>query len=178
MHAQSGRERTGCIAQNGTDYFTWKGSTAIIQPNQLSTSGMTRSLIMVLMALSKCPLNTDRLRALITISRYPIPVFDHSPRIKKFLLVSNLNLPRCSFQPFLHVLSLPPRERRWASHCQFPMLRNLQRAIMSHLSPLFSKLEKPKDLSGSSQDMSSSTLTNLVVLFWMHSNSPTSFLNS
>lgn len=47
--------------------------------------------------------------------------------------------------------------------------------MRSPLCLLSSKPEKLKVLSDSSQDMSSSTLISLVVFFWMHSKSSTSF---
>ncbi|KAK4824371.1 hypothetical protein QYF61_014031 [Mycteria americana] len=48
--------------------------------------------------------------------------------------------------------------------------------MRSPLSLLFSKLDKPKVLSHSSQDMPSSPSTSFVALLWMHSRTFTSFL--
>ncbi|KAK4829029.1 hypothetical protein QYF61_001804 [Mycteria americana] len=55
--------------------------------------------------------------------------------------------------------------------------RNLQRAMRSPPSLLFSKLDHPKVLSHSSQDMPSSPFTSFVALLWTHSRTFTSFLN-
>ena len=76
------------------------------------------------------------------------------------------------------LFSLGSREKSSAPPSPLPLLRKLQRAMRSPLSLLFSKLEKPKDLSYSSQDIPSSPFTSFVALLWMHSRTFTSFLNS
>ncbi|KAK4816489.1 hypothetical protein QYF61_017241 [Mycteria americana] len=55
--------------------------------------------------------------------------------------------------------------------------RKLYRAMRSPLRLLLSKLDKPRVLSRSSQDMPSSPSTSFVALFGMHSRTFTSFFN-
>ncbi|KAK4816063.1 hypothetical protein QYF61_011071 [Mycteria americana] len=102
---------------------------------------------MVLRALSKCLLNTDRLGASTT----------------------SLGSLFQGLTTLSEKSSAPPSPP--------PLLRKLQRATRSPLSLLFSRLDKPRVLSHSSQDMPSSPVTSSVALRWTHSRTFTSFLN-
>ena len=85
-----------------------------------------------------------------------------SKKNKKCLLMSSLNLPWCSFELFPRILSLDPRKQSSASPSPRPPLRKLEGATRSPLGLLLSKLDKPRVLSRSSQDMPSSCLTSFV----------------
>ncbi|KAK4829643.1 hypothetical protein QYF61_005936 [Mycteria americana] len=124
---------------------------------------------MLLRALSKRLLNTDRLGASTTS---PGSLFQGltTLSVKKCFLMSSLNLPWCSFEPFPDILSLDLREKSSASPFPRPFLRKLLRAMRLPLSLLFSKLDKPKDIP-------SSPFTSFVALLWTHSRTFTSFLN-
>jgi len=64
----------------------------------------------LLRALSKCPLNADRLGA-STTSPGSLCQCLATLSVKKRCLMSSLNLPRCSFEPFPRIPSLDPREK-------------------------------------------------------------------
>ncbi|XP_052650883.1 uncharacterized protein LOC128145174 [Harpia harpyja] len=97
--------------------------------------------------------------------------------VKKCFLMSSLNLPWRSFEPFPRILSLDPREKSSAPPSPRPLLRKLQRATRSSpsLSLLLSKLDKPKVPSHSSEDMPSSPVTSSVAFFWTHPGTFMSF---
>jgi len=67
----------------------------------------------MLRALSKCLSNTDSLGA-STTSLGSLFQCLTTLSVKKCLLMSSLNLPCNSFEPFPHVLSLDTREKRSA----------------------------------------------------------------
>ena len=73
----------------------------------------------MLRALSKCLLNTDRLRA-STTSLGSLSQGLTTLSLKKCFLTSSLNLSWCSFEPFPHVLSLDTREKRSSSFPDSP----------------------------------------------------------
>jgi len=108
---------------------------------------------MLLRALSKCLLNADRLET-STASLGSLFQCLTTLLVKKCFLMSSLNLSWCSFEPFPCVLSLDPRGKSSAPRSPLPLLRKLQRAMRSPLSLLFSRLDKPKDLSCSSWELS------------------------
>jgi len=136
---------------------------------------LTKTYSTLLRALSKCLLNTDRLGA---STSSPGSLFQclSTFSVHKCFLMSRINLPWFSFEPFPCVLSLDPREKSSAPPSPHPLLRKLQRAMRSPLSLLFSKLDDPKVLSRSSQDMPCSSATSFVALLWTHSRAFTSFL--
>lgn len=70
--------------------------------------------------------------------------------VKKCLLMPSLNLPWCSIEPFLCLLSLDPKEKRSTPPSPL-LLRKLWREMKWSLSLLFSKLDKPRVLSHPSQ---------------------------
>jgi len=132
---------------------------------------------MLLKAVPKCLLNTDRLGASI---RSLGTLFQRLTvlSVKKCFLMSSLNLPWGSSEPFPHVLALDPREKTSAPPSPHPLLRKPQRAMRSHLNLLFSTLEKPRVLSHPSQDMPSRSSNSFVALLWTHLRTFTSlFVN-
>lgn len=95
------------------------------------------------------------------------PVFDHL--LDKEMLPSvQLNLPWCSFEPLLPILSLDPRDS--------PHLRNVQKAMRLLLNLLSTKLAKPQVLSFFSQDIPFSPFIDIFSLLWTHSRTFKSFL--
>ena len=69
------------------------------------------------------------------------------------------------------------RDENSAPQSPLPLLMKLQRPMRSPLNHLFSKLDRTRVLSHSSQDISSSPFTSFVALLWMHSRTLTSFFN-
>jgi len=122
---------------------------------------------MLLRALSKCLLNPDRLGALTTSLG---SLFQHltTLSVKKCSLMSSLNLPWHSFEPFPHILSLGTKRRAQHLPLHVPS-RMLQRAVRSPLSLLCSKTDRNSVLICSSQDMPSSPCTRFFALLWKHS---------
>ena len=116
---------------------------------------------MLLRALSKCLLNPDRLGA-STSSLGSLFSSLTTLSVKKFFLMSGLNLPWCSFEPFPCILSLDTREKSSAPHFPCPLFRKQWRAVRSPLSFLSFKLDKPRVLSHFSQDIPSSPFTCIV----------------
>lgn len=103
--------------------FLLEGTTAIIQFNCLSNSGLTKNSRMLFRALSKCPLNIDRLGALVTsLGSLFQCLSTHSA--KKCFLMPNLNLSWHIFGPFPCVLSLDTRKGSVLPSL-LPLLRNL-----------------------------------------------------
>jgi len=83
---------------------------------------------MLLWALSKYLLNTDRLGASITPLGSLFQCLTTLSVKKRFLMFS-LNFPWHSFVSFLCVLSLDPRKKRSAPPYPLPLLRTPQRAM-------------------------------------------------
>jgi len=102
---------------------------------------------MLLRALSKCLLNTERVGA-STASLGSLFQCLSTLLVRKCFLRPSLNLPWRSFEPFPCVLSLDTREKTSAHPSPLPLLRQLQRAMTLPISFLFSKLEKPRVLTG------------------------------
>lgn len=63
------------------------------------------------------PLKHRQTQSINHISRKPVPMFDHTLPKKSFLM-SSLNLPQRSFQPFPHILSLQFYTKFYFNHLQ------------------------------------------------------------
>lgn len=99
-----------------------EGTTGIIWFNCLNISGLTKSSRVLFRALSKCPLNTDRLGALATSLGNPFQYLStHSA--KKCFLLPSLNLSWHIFEPLPCVLSLDTRKSPVLPSL-LPLLRN------------------------------------------------------
>lgn len=142
------------------DYVCWKGQ----QPSNPAAwpvhSWPNQS--MLLKALSKHLLHTGSSGSLITFLEVCCSVW---PSSQKCSPVSSLSLLWCSFELFLWTLSVDTREKGSAPPSPLPLL---QRAMGWPLILLFSKLEKHKVLTCSSQDIPSSPFTGFLIL-WTHS---------
>ncbi|KAK4832683.1 hypothetical protein QYF61_025144 [Mycteria americana] len=92
--------------------------------------------------------------------------------MKKFFMISSLNLPWCNLSRFLLSYHLLLR-RRNKTHLSTP---SFQRAIRSPLSLLFSRLNNPSSLSHSSSDLCSRPFTSFVALLWICASTAMSFL--
>ena len=103
-------------------------------------------------------------------------MFDHPlgkemlPNIKSELpLAQLLTIAMCPVTGYLV-------EELSTSFSASPPQEAVERAMRSPLSLLLSKVDKPKVLNHSSQDILSSPFTSFVALLWTHSRPFTSFL--
>lgn len=88
------------------------------------------------------------------------------PPVKYLFLTSNLNFSCYSFMPFLWVLSLVTREKRWVPTPSLLSMRKLWATMRSPFNILFSRLNKPGDFSCSSYAFFSRPFIIFVVLLW------------
>lgn len=99
----------------------------------------------------------------LTSSSRKSPMFDHL-----FLMLlyvqSELPLAQALKKIFLCILSLDFREKRLVCLSSLPLLRKLYKTVRSTLSLLFFKIDKPRLLSHSSQDIFSCPFTSFVSL--------------
>jgi len=109
------------------------------------------------------------------LSSVPVPVLHH-PLNKNFLLTSDLNFPSFSSKPFTLLLSLPDHVDIHSPSYLYAPLGYWKATMRSPWSLLFSKLNKPNYLHLSSQERCCSSLSILMDLLWICSNSSASLL--
>lgn len=99
-----------------------------------------------------------------------VPAFDHL-FIKKCLLISSLNLPQHSFEPFLLITGSPGEEIAILS--SYPPQETVESNEVTPQPP-FLQTRPAQNPWGSSQDILSKPFTTFVALLWMRSRTFTS----